>query len=170
LKELAILSDKHEEQQKLVIDQQKTLNDAKFKINSLQAKLESQVAQEQHLQDEITEINKANEIQTRKWDEKHAQMFNRIQEVEARNAELRALEEKYTQMQLLLTNLGSIAGTPIVHENILQKHSTPAPKEPKFSAFVTEQISTSIAPKQSEEITLFDSPKITPRYKQNLFE
>jgi chromosome segregation ATPase len=180
LKELAILSDKHEEQQKLVIEQQKALNEAKFKMSDYQTNLDAHTVQEQRLKDQIVEITKAGEVQARKWEEKYVQMHNRLQEVEARNTELRNLEEKFIQMQQLLTNLRAIA-TPLVHENhskVLEKHSIAhviTPKESRIAPFSIQQTPPPIVPAVekapvSEETSLFDSHKVPPRYKQNLFD
>lgn len=148
IKELAILNEKHEEAQKYTLEQQKALNESRFKLNAFQINLDTHIEQEKKLQEQILEMTKAAEIQTKKWEEKYFQMLEQIKQLELHNKELKNVEEKYAQMQSLLNNLGSIVSTPL-------------PKQADIPFHHPEKIS---------EKTIFDSSKNGPRYKQNLFE
>lgn len=62
---------------------------------------------EKRLDEKLQESRRQFEEQSSKWEEKYFKLCERLQEAEARNKELHALEEKHNQMQALLANLGN---------------------------------------------------------------
>lgn len=160
LKEMGIMIEKHEEQQRIIQEQQKTLSESKTRINELQARLDGQSDQEKRLREQLQEHAKLGDAAVRKWEEKYFQLYDRFQEVEARNKELRAMEDKYAQVQVVLNNLGALAAPQMTPAAIMSRPiEAPQPRPMPIEKAIP-----------TEEHSLFDAPKMGSRFKQNLFE
>lgn len=175
LKETAFLNEKIEEQRIQLIELQNSMTHAKVKNEELTNSLEQQLQQDRRMQEQVKEIMKSAEAQVNKWEEKYFALCDKWQETEARNKELRAIEEKFNQMQALLTNLSAFVGSPFnLGQNMPNMQHLPTPQmtpqmpvQPKISTPaptpVVEQLS------RSAHQDLFDLKALKPA-KQNLFD
>jgi chromosome segregation ATPase len=154
------------EEQKLQIQELSTqLNHAKDKISEVQCNTEMLLQQEKKIQEQLAESLKLAESQSSKWEAKYFNMHEKWQELEARNRELRSLEEKYNQMQTLLSGLGNFIASPA--------NPAPAPvptleiqQVPKIASIIQEP-----KPKPVETKTLFDAAPVGgTRSKKSLFD
>jgi chromosome segregation ATPase len=96
------------------------------KSNDLQNALDNSQQQEKRLQEQLNE----NRNSFDKWEEKYLRIYDKWQECEVRYQHLKIIEDKYQQIQLFLSNLGSFIGS-------YNKESYPAPQ--KTENFPEEQ-------------------------------
>lgn len=199
VKEATLYSEKIDEQNMQISDLQNALNVCKSKIVDIQNQMDQQTQQDKQLQERLQDTIKLTEVQLSKWEEKYFNLCGKLQEVEIRNKELVAIEEKYYQMQTLFANLGTMMSSPV-------SFSSPAPaptihsQQPKgytqivdvqkltsgkektafepissFSPFgqskeEEKEIKKVNATPESPSKNLFDIPPQNPRPRQNLFD
>lgn len=120
VKEVALMTEQIDGLQLHLMDNERTFSETKLHIDELQTQLDDALRQEKRLQEQLHEALKSNESQAAKWEEKYFRMYDKWQESEAQIKELKKLEEKYQQLQSLLSNLGAFMGsTPATpHEQI----------------------------------------------------
>jgi chromosome segregation ATPase len=111
VKETAILNEKNEEQRKLIVELQSTLEHTKARNEELNYSLEQQLQHEKRHQERIQEVMKSAEAQVLKWEEKYFHLCDKWQETEAQNRELKIIEEKHYQLQNMLLNMNAVMGT-----------------------------------------------------------
>lgn len=165
LKELSLLGEKQEDQQRFIAELQKVSNEAKAKNAELQTTFQAQLDQEKRLRELLQDSSKTTEAQIKKWEEKYFQIYDRWQEAESRNRDLRLLEEKYVQMQALLSNLGALAGAPVSSNKPTEVPNRPSPIEQAPNHEKSSQQKS-----VSEDPNLFDAPKTNTRHRQSFFE
>ncbi len=110
VKEAALLNEKLEDTQTKLQDFNQIVENQKSQIAQLQASVDLYQRQEVRLQEQLHEALKGTEGQILKWEEKYFKMYDKWQESENRNRELKKFEEKHLQMQSLLSNLGNFMG------------------------------------------------------------
>lgn len=144
VKEAAILNEKVEEQQSSLIEHQQMLETTKTQMNHLQTNMELYQKQEKRLQEQLHESLKSTENQVSKWEEKYFRMYDKWQESEERNRELKKFEEKHLQMQSLLANLGNFMGSSFVSPTALFQQAQvdlqePHPNRPSVESDVDQE-------------------------------
>jgi len=174
VKETALMNGQLEEQKALNIDLQNLAAQFQAKASDLQNTLEVQLQQEKKLQEQLT-----------KWEEKYFHLYDRWEDTEARNKELKKLEERHHQLQNLLNNLGSVMGAPMGYAQPAGMIANwEKAEKPAADLFVGESQSKDGASDGAIEIirkediielpkkdnTLFDKPPPPERYKKNLFD
>lgn len=183
MRETALLNDRIEEQNAELGVLQSRFEEAQLKMAQLQTHIDLQQQQEKQLQEKLHEQIKTAETQIHKWEDKYFHMYDKWQITESSNRELKALEEKYSQMQALVANLGSLLGAPLVGVSVTPVNVAPVKLSeeplPKRSAVVVQQPSPEVKAEirnasQPEALFsdqgLFDRPEPPVRYKQNLFD
>ena len=143
VKEAAILSEKQQEVQANASEFAKTIELQKTQLAQLQASVDLYQRQEKRLQDQLHDALKGTDNQIAKWEEKYFRMYDKLQEAENQNRELKKFEEKHHQIQSLLANLGNFIG---------QGGSYPPPRAP--FPMGEEIIARPPAPSPSTEIPL----------------
>lgn len=171
VKETTQLSE-HVDEQKLQIQELITqLSHSREKINEVQNQAEAAILQEKKIQEQLSESLKAAESQMAKWESKYFNLHEKWQELDERNRELRSLEEKYNQMQALLSGLGNF----ISHPTAPAPAPTPIPtleiqQTPKL-ATIAQEPKQKPAEKVVETKTLFDAAPVGGvRAKKSLFD
>ncbi len=167
-------SEKIEEQRIQLTDLHNNLASINAKSVDWQHKLEMQKRIEYQLQESL----KAAEAQITKWEEKYFQMCNKWQETEARNKELKKLEERQGQLQSLLSSLNSVLEVPTVilrqtADNPFSPPNMPSiePKKTSLDAPQENPPSPEISSEfKDKQQSLFDPPKPHHQYKQNFFD
>lgn len=149
MKEVAVLSEKLEEQRHQIVELKHTVSEMHAKATSSQEHFALQLQHEQRLQEQLQEVLRNNELQVKRWEENYFQLYAKCQEAEAQNKSLRALEEKQHQIQALLASMGSIV-------NVLPEKQSAALKSDSNSV-----------PSNEESV---DKPVSPVRYKQTLFD
>lgn len=139
------------------------------RVTELQTALDLQVQHEKRLQNQLTESLRSVEAQLGKWEDKYFRLHDKWQEAESKIQELKKFEEKHSQLQSLLSNLGSVMGHPIgiSQPMISTRHEEPV-KEPVVEIPIPEA-PPKIAPKPSEQ-DLFNKTQSVPRSRKNLFD
>lgn len=180
MKDMSALLEKLEEQKIQISELQSTLSESNNRCNESQSRLQVYEQQEMVLQDKFESNLKAAEFQITKWEEKYSQMHAKWQHVETQNKELRALEEKHMQIQLMLNNLGAIMRMPaggVSHGQTQSTHQTANPMP--ISDTVRVGVSTGTSSSLINEVTIDFSKEDQPlfaksespiRYRQTLFE
>lgn len=113
VKEVSLLTEQIDGQKNQLDELQSNLNAAQTKIQEIQTTMDVKNSQERRLQEQLQETIKYAESQVSKWEEKYLRIYEKLQETENRNRELKLIEEKHSQMQALLSNLGNVIGAPI---------------------------------------------------------
>lgn len=131
VKETTILSENLEDLKLRLMEAQKSHELDKNRINEFKNKLDHQVIEEKRLQEKIHEAQKHAEEQMNKWEEKFFTLMEKLQQAEARNKELLALEDRHNQMQALLAGLGNFVGNSTIANYTQpaqqQQHAQPIP-------------------------------------------
>jgi chromosome segregation ATPase len=127
VKEVTLLNEKVDEQLTELINTHQSLEIAKTQIHQLQGSLELYQKQEKRLQEQLHEALKGTESQVAKWEKQYFLMYDKWQESENRNRELKKFEEKHLQMQNLLANLGTFMGTSLGFDNALLQSTSNLP-------------------------------------------
>ncbi len=166
VKETTLMTEQLEEQKKHVQDLEQNLAHATGKIHDMQNALENQSQHEKRLQEQLNESLKSIESQMAKWEAKYFSVYEKWQETEFRNKELKGFEEKYHQLQSLLSNVGNFVGIaqgPMIHSPVPQK--TPHR--------IMEEVSVKEEPLPEQRRTtqnLFEVPQHHVKAKNSLFE
>lgn len=113
VKDFTLLSEHFEEQKSQLAEAQNNAVNWQAKINDLKTSLEAQQQQEKRLQELLNESIKAAESQVGKWEEKYLRMHDKWQDAESRIKDFRRQEEKYRQIEKLLSSLGHFMGQPM---------------------------------------------------------
>lgn len=153
VKESSIMTEKMNDQQMQLAEQQQHFETSKGQVHHLQASLELYQRQELKLQEQLHDALKSAESQVSKWEEKYFKMHDRWQEAEKRVRDLLKFEEKYQQMQSLLSNLGVFMGTPMInsltltHDAVLTAPQAPeVPSTEKFNMFGMKIVQDGVQP------------------------
>lgn len=193
VKETSDLNDRIHTQDLAMQDLQNHLNQARSRIAEQQQTIEHHFQQERRLQDQLLEASRSTESIVTKWEEKYFKVYEKWQENEGRMKELKKLEEKYLQLQTILSNIGGLFGTHlipsipphIITQPIEERISSPSfPKEESKSKEIEADsliLKCDISQETSEQElgesdhkgpyqNLFDMPKQLKRPKYNLFE
>lgn len=122
VRESALLSEKSEEQKNLLMESQRTVEMLQEKLSETENLLTAHQAQEKRQQELLLEAEKSIETQSQRWEEKYFKLYDRWMEAETQNKELRKLEEKQNQMQVLLSSLNNLLASskpipPLSKEN-----------------------------------------------------
>jgi chromosome segregation ATPase len=163
VKEMAILEDKFENQNNLLAELQKTIAQDNIRIAELQTGLDLQIHHHKRLEEQLQENSKAADLQQTKWEEKYFAIYEKWQGADGRIKELEKLEDKYKQLQGLLSNLGSFIGEP---SGFIQPPATVSKELPTAVSKPVEDQNTPKKPYQN----LFDMPKPPQRPRQNLLD
>lgn len=163
VRESTLLAEKNEEYKLRIADLESMLSAAKGKSVELQATLDAESVHQKKLQAQYEESIKGIEAQAAKWEEKYFQIHERWQDVEARNRELKRLEERFGKLQQVLGHLGSLLSTPLSLPNQNPEHESRMTAPDIEVGPPTPQCTTI-------QSSLFDtSSKTAPRYKETLF-
>lgn len=153
MREMALLTEQYEELKLSNEDQEKTIESFKAKLIEMKAQLDAEAQSKQNIQKQYQEGLKSIEMQSAKWEEKYFQIHEKWQDTEARNRELKRLEERFGKVQNLFGNLGNLLGSPMPIET----------SEP-----VEIPIAKKFAEEHSVQTSLFEN--VPPgRYKESLF-
>lgn len=172
VKEAALLTEKLEEQHITLTEQQQRLEIAKGQLSQMQTNVDIYQKQEKKLQEQLHDALKSTESQVAKWEEKYFKMYDKWQESEANIRELKKFEDKYQQMQSLLSNLGSFMGSsftssPFFH-NAVESEKTPV--RPLPVEMPPEPIESPKADNTAEErYDVFGMKLPQDKYKSNPF-
>lgn len=118
VKEVAVLTEHHEELQRQYDELKSTLEVTKGRAYEMQGTIES-----------LKEGIRSADSQSAKWEEKYFRLYDKYQEGEIRYRELKKVEEKFVQMQAMIANMGSFMGvhTPAV---FMEKQDPSLPPSP----------------------------------------
>lgn len=184
VKENSELAEKINLQEKQIQEQQNALNQSRLKVAEMQTALDGQIFQEKRLHEQLQEAVKASESLAAKWEEKYFRISEKWQDAELKIKELKKFEEKYNQLQGLLSNLGNVLGTSSVGVISQAAAATPASPPPDVSPPYIQEVKE---PEKRQEWVepipppeelppskpfqnLFDIPKPHARPKDNFFE
>lgn len=112
VKETSVLTEKIEAQQAILEQLEQELSLSRGRCQELQIKYDWQVQQEKRLQEQLQEALKNVDDRDAKWETKYFQLYEKWQESEWRNRELKALEERYHHLQSILSNVGTVISAP----------------------------------------------------------
>lgn len=178
VKETAHLSEEVEKNKQLIYDFQQQQVQYQIRIAELQASVDIHTQQEKRLQEQLTEAIKTYDTQVKKWEQKYFDMHDKWQATEMRKKELEKLEERYAQMQAMLTNLGSVMASPL-NVTSTSKAFTPRYEEaPKPHSIAHQEARQSPAEENPEEgespqkpyQNLFNMPKAPDKHRPHLFD
>lgn len=169
VKDMAVLEDKYHQQQNQFEEMEKIRAQEHIKMVELQTALdvqkEHQLRQEQQF---LERLQTAERLQSR-WEEKCLTLQSKMNELEK-------IEERYQQLQLLMSNFGAIMGSAanLPREAEFQKDI----KEPEHKEIAQKEAPAANPKVQREENqimtkpyqNLFDLPKPSGKYKQNLLD
>lgn len=159
VREATNLSEKNEELKLRIIEIEQTLENTKGKLLESQTSLDAQTQHQKKLFEQHQENMKTIESQAAKWEEKYFLMHERWQEVEARNRELKKLEERFAKLQQVLGHLGTLL-SPLTHpaiETIIETKTAEVEMTPPAAPCATVQTN------------LFEPAPSTPRFKETFF-
>jgi chromosome segregation ATPase len=172
VREMSQLTEANEDLKRQMTRLQDDLIDAKARASESHSSLEANLEQLRKMQEHVSGTEK-----------KYFRTYERLQEVEAQNKELKKLEQKHHQMQQLLANISSVVGSPVgltQPYGMIPEGSKPpvAPiadlgKKPEMKMSTeTEQKKEkrSSSPQVSEDQSLFDQQNPSPKLKKDLFE
>jgi hypothetical protein len=89
------------------------LDNQKEKATNLEQLLNNQHEKEREFQNLLNETIKSCDAKVSKWEEKYFHLYNKWQAQESCLKDYQKLEERYNQMQTLLSNLGNFIGNPL---------------------------------------------------------
>lgn len=161
VREAAHLAEKYEESKQASLQLEKEKEELQKKLNELQAAKEAEQQLKLRQQEQHQENVKAIEAQSAKWEEKYFQLHEKWQDVDAKNRELKRLEERFSKMQVALNHFNQLMGVPF---------SLPICEELSFKSF--PEMETPQVPHEKATIiqpSLFQNPKPTARFKETLF-
>lgn len=187
VKETSDLHDKVHSQDLLIQELQNQLGEAQRQLLELQHSYEAQIQQEKRLQEQLCDSVKTAESIANKWEQKYFNIFEKWQENEMHLKEMKKIEAKHAQLQVLLANIGGFFETPMGYstpkseersskqQEILEPLiTTPQSEMCEIEADLdlienkTQIIETSNMKKPYQN--LFDMPVQNKRLKHNLFE
>lgn len=116
VKETSDLNDRIHSQDLILQDLQNQLNLSRARIAEQQQIMETQFQQEKRLQDQLIEASKSAESIVTKWEEKYFKVYEKWQDNELKLKDLKKVEEKFVQMQNILSNIGGLFGPPLHHK------------------------------------------------------
>lgn len=108
VKEATWLNEKVEQQQQRIQELEKSNEALLREITQLQNALDISTKQERKAQEQLHIAILSIENQVSKWEEKYFYMYDKWQDSEKRMSELRKIEEKFHQIQLLVSHLDAI--------------------------------------------------------------
>lgn len=108
VKENTLLNEKFENLKIQITELQNDLSIGQSRMQDLKNMSETHQLQEKRLQDILNDTIKSAEEQNHRWEEKYFKLYDKWVEAEAQNKELKNLEEKHNQMQVLLSSLEHI--------------------------------------------------------------
>lgn len=160
VREATMLSEKTEEQRAKLLEYQSHLAESKIKVTELQNIIDVEMQHHKHSQDKTQESLHHLESQLEKWEKKYFQLHERWQDNEEKNRQLLRIEEKFNQMQHLLTQLGKLANNPVLFQ--------PAPLTMPLNPKAIDTASTT--PSFFEDTSSSPTPMETPNPQKDLFE
>lgn len=191
VKETSDLHDKVHAQDVLIQGLQTNLEQMKMRLSEQQHSFESQLQQEKRIYEQLCESVKATESLVSKWEEKYFNVFEKWQDNEMHLKEMKKIEVKHNQLQVLLANIGGFFGTPM---NYSAQTSEELPKSLEVQNYITSSVTTPADQLEASEVmadsdvlqnksqvvetsnmkkpyhNLFDMPVQNKRPKHNLFE
>lgn len=196
VKETSELNDRVRSQAQQLQELQSDLDQARTQAAEQQSTADGLLQQVRRLQDQLQDAARSAEIVATRWEEKYFKTYEKWQENEMRLKGFRKFEEKYLQMQALLTSFGSLFENAIA-ERPAKYPSIPGPcvqSEDHLSSSVQIAVGTRFADDEDEiplprsmhsepypaeggksyakgpYQNLFDMPRQIKRPKENLFE
>lgn len=169
VKEATLLTEKNETKDGQIRELINIKSDQETKISDLQKALEQQLEKETQLHAKLEEKSMECESLNRNWDEKYGRLYEKMQETEIRNKELKVLEEKHQQMQSLLTNLTALT-IPTLNSPSISSSVIEVIRSPFTGSAALDDPKNLKTPLNQEQPELFDTQKSRMRYKQNLFD
>lgn len=166
VRETNALTEKFEESQLIVTELEQALETAKIKLAESQGAFEAELQNQKKLQQQALDNVKTIELQSAKWEEKYFQLHERWQEAEARNKELKKLEERFGKLQQVLGNLTHLISSPAALP-IMETVSLESNKVREFAD--VEPAANTNAPFAAIQQTIFDASKSAPRFKETFF-
>lgn len=119
VKEVTVLAGQYEELQRQYEEIKATLEVTKGRAFEMQGTIDS-----------LKEALRSVDSQAAKWEDKYSRLYDQFQEGELRYRELKKIEEKFVQMQLMLANISSVMG---IHSPLTQppeeNNSSPVNRE-----------------------------------------
>lgn len=189
VKETSDLQDKVHSQELLIQDLQRNLDQAHISLTEQQQSFEIQIQQEKRLQEQLQESTRISENLVNKWEEKYFNIYEKWKDNEMHLKEMKKIEAKHSQLQVLLANIGGFFETPMGYSNQPieeQPQKTSEPANFIYQTVVSQTNSNEILPETSslqnkEQLietsnmkkpyqNLFDMPIQNKRPKHNLFE
>lgn len=173
VKDNALLNEKVEEQANYIQDLNNQLVVVNQKMSEAQQAYDLQLQQEKRLQDQLRETLKFAEGQISKWEEKYFHLYERWQEADKKNKELKGMEEKHAQLQNVLSTLGNVMGIASAAEQQVEPIAAvpPAEASPKIVIAEVPAKETPLASFEEAETNLFEHASTGPsRRKQTLFD
>jgi chromosome segregation ATPase len=188
VKETSDLQDKVHSQNLLIQEIQSNLDQSRTRISEHQHSFEVQLQQEKRLQEQLCESARTTESLVSKWEEKYFNIYEKWKDNEMHLKEMKKIEAKHAQLQVLLANIGGFFETPMgyspqVTEELSSKLqeapdfiSQSAPQSPVYDVVAEasllqnkdQVVETSNMKKPYQN--LFDMPVQNKRPKHNLFE
>lgn len=188
VKETSELNDKMHGLEVRLQELQNDLDQARMRSAEQQTALEGHVKMERRLQEQIQEAARLAQADSAKWEDKYFKIYEKWQDNEVRLKELKKLEEKYAQMQALLTSFSSLFGGaaasghaafPSIPTPCMQSEITPSSQSMRITeeGMASQRFGFADCQQDKEEKpfarpyqNLFDMPRQLKRPKENLFE
>lgn len=172
VREAATLSEKSEELKRRTQELELALEATKAKNYELQAQ---QIASEAHMQkieQHAKEAVKAASLQSAKWEEKYYELKEKLDTAEAKNRELKKLEERFGKLHVALSQISQIMISPFnlqegeelmaFHPNAIESVSSAR----QFTVATAQEQEPLPSPSQS---SLFEPLQQAPKFKESLF-
>lgn len=163
MREVALLTEQMQELKIALVNLENELQDAKNSLMETKASLEAETIQKQSLQKQYHENLKAIELQSNKWEEKFFQIQEKWQETEARNRELKRIEERFGKLQNAFNHIGSIISPQASFEVPSAASFDIPPPAKTFTEMEMEPITA------ASQAPLFEGAAKGSRYKESLF-
>ncbi len=172
VKEMAVLEEKFQSQQRHIEEQEKIHMQDQIKLAEFQTALELQKQQQARQESQFQERLKASDALQSKWEEKYLSLHENCQKTEIKLKELEKTEERYKHLQGLVSNLGTVIGStsPIPPEKETLSPKETAAAEPSGARSIQQGHKEERVDLAKPYQNLFDMPKSSGKYKQNLID
>lgn len=167
IKEASYYNEKYEESHQQNVDLQQSLLESQVKVSSLQQNIDLQLEHERRIQNQLKDnLNNAESL-AKRWEDKYFQYQNKCEEIESQNRALKSVEEKYSQLQILFSNLNALMGFP--HND---RHLSSVVQSKEIINTPTQAVieNTSSLIGNSQERASHNDQENAFRYKQSIFD
>ncbi|MBA3816769.1 MAG: hypothetical protein H0X29_09695, partial [Parachlamydiaceae bacterium] len=129
VKEVSDLQDKGHSQDLLIKELQSNLEQTRMLMSEQHRSFETQLQQEKKHQEQLWESAKTAESLVSKWEEKYFNINEKWQNNEVQLKEMKKIEAKHSQLQVLLANIGGFFGTPMTYPTQISEEKISIPEE-----------------------------------------